>query len=299
VSRVVVRGDGPAGLAVAARLARLRHDVTVLTSGTEPPADALRLRLPAALRDLFLKTGEPVETVLGLSPAASLAQHALRDGNVLELPNSGEQAVAAAFGAAFGGSAEDDWLRLMAHARRLWDVVRVPFIEQPPMSHRGWYRTHPRATRELLAGRTLHGLARRHLRDRRQRRAFETCATRHGADPRRTRPALCVVPWVEQAFRIWEVDGGTGALQHALMHRATSRGVRCEPSPGDQSETPDVVILDRSTWVDESRDVRLTPPERNPAPGLYVVGDDAFPGSDISLGLMSAAAVADHIGRAR
>jgi phytoene dehydrogenase-like protein len=297
VSRVVVRGDGPAGLAVAARLARLRHDVTVLTSGTEPPEDALRLRLPAALRDLFLKTGAPVETVLELSPAASLAQYPLSGGNVLDLPNTGEQAVAAAFGDAFGGSAEADWLRLMAHARRLWDVVRLPFIEQPPMSHHGWYRAHPAATRELLTGRTLHRLAVRQLRDRRQRRVVESYATRYGGDPRRTRPALCVVPWVEQAFRIWDVDGGTAALRRALVDRATSRGVRCEPPPGDGSETPDLVILDRSTWTDESNDVRLTPPDRNPAPNLYVVGDDAFPGRDISLGLMSAAAVADHIGR--
>ena len=138
MSRIVVEGDGPAGLAVAARLARMRHQVTVLGAGSPAPEGPAQLRLPAALRDLFLKTGKGVETVLELTPAPLLARHELPDGTVIELPNDGEQAVAAAFGEALGGTAAEDWLRLMEHARRLWDVVRVPFVEQPPMTHRGW-----------------------------------------------------------------------------------------------------------------------------------------------------------------
>ena len=297
MSHVVVQGDGPAGLAVAARLARMRHTVHVVGTGTPPPDVPVQLRLPAALRDLFLKTGKAVETALELSPAPLLARHELPDGLVLELPNGGERAVAEAFGVALGGTAADDWLRLMTHARGLWELAREPFVEQPPMSHRGWFRRHPAAARRLLVGRSLHGLGVRYLRDPRQRFVLESYATRHGADPRRTRPGLCLVPWVEQAFRVWEVPGGCRALRQTLVDRAVQRGVVVEPSPGDAGG--EIVVLDRSGWTDTpGAGVRLTPPDRNPAPGRFVVGDTAFPGSDLALALMSAATVADRIGRA-
>jgi phytoene dehydrogenase-like protein len=298
VSRVVVAGGGPAGLAVAARLARLRHAVTVLDADGPGPDAPMQLRLPAALRDLFLKTGKAVETVLELTPAAVLARHELPDGTVLELPNEGERAVAAEFQTALGRSAGEDWLRLMAHARGLWEVVRGPFVEQPPMSHRGWYRRNLAVTRRVVSGRSLHGLGGRFLHDPAQRAVLDSYATRHGADPRHARPALVLVPWVEQAFRVWDVDGGVAALRQALVDRAVLRGVTFASSVELAADEGDLVVEDLSTWSGASDGVRLTPPDRNPAPGRYVVGDTAFPGSDLSLALMSAAAVADHIGRA-
>jgi phytoene dehydrogenase-like protein len=297
VSRVVVHGDGPAGLAVAARLARARHSVTVLASMRPVPEESLRLTLPAALRDLFLKTGRALENVLDLTAVPLLARHTLADGTVVELPNRGDRAVAAAFGDALGGRAADDWLRLSDWSRRLWDQVREPFVETPPMSHRGWYLRHPATTRQLLAGRSLHGVGRRFLRDPAQRRFLEGYASRYGGDPRRVRPALALVPWVEQTFRVWTVDGGTTALHRALTDRAAARGVGFDEPTGDVPA--DVVVVDRSTWEAGPADgVRLTPPDRNPAPGRFVVGDTAYPGSDVALALMSAAAVADRIGRA-
>ena len=153
----------------------------------------------------------------------------------------------------------------------------------------------------MLAGRSLHGLAARHLRDPRQRLVLASYATRYGADPRRTRPALVLVPWVEQAFRVWDVNGGVAALQRALVDRAVLRGVTVTSSaatPRSSSSEADVVVLDHSTWTASADGVRLTPPDRNPLPGRFVVGDTAFPGSDLALALMSAAAVADRIGQA-
>jgi phytoene dehydrogenase-like protein len=296
VSRVVVHGDGPAGLAVAARLARMRHQVTVVGMGDAVPEGAVTVRLPAALRDLFLKTGKGLETVLDLTPAPLLARHELPDGSMLELPNEGERAVAAAFDAALGGTAGEDWLRLMEHARRLWDVVRGPFVEQPPMTHRGWYRQHPSTTRQLRRGRSLHGLGARYLRDPRQRIVLESYATRYGADPRRVRPPLVLVPWVEQAFRVWDVPGGRTALHQALVNRTTQRGVTFAAPSGAAPDDGDIVVRDMSAWTAAGDGVRLTPPDRKPAPRGYIVGDTAFPGSDLALALMSAAAVADHIG---
>ena len=82
MSRVVVVGGGIGGLAVAARLARMRHDVTIVERSEsvggklgEWSRDGFRfdtgpslVTLPATLRDLFLKTGKPLEDVLDLQP---------------------------------------------------------------------------------------------------------------------------------------------------------------------------------------------------------------------------------------
>jgi hypothetical protein len=102
---------------------------------------------------------------------------------------------------------------------------------------------------------------------------------------------------VEQAFRLGDVDGGTAAVHAALHERAAQRGVSFTEETERARASYDVVVEDRSTWTAAADGVRLTPPDRHPDAIRYVVGDTAFPGSDLALALMSAAAVADHIGR--
>src|SRR3954447_4703187 len=145
LARVVVIGGGLGGLAAAARLARLRHDVVVVeaadvvggmlgrhTSGafgwdTGPTSVAL----PATLRDLFVKTGRPLETVVDLKPVEPLAVYRFADGTEMELPNTGVVDVTAAFDATLGSRAGDDWRRFHDYAARMWAVTREPFVESP------------------------------------------------------------------------------------------------------------------------------------------------------------------------
>ena len=127
MARVVVVGAGMGGLAVAARLARLRHDVTLLeqapivggklgtytrdgfTFDTGPSL----LTLPAVYRDLFRKTGRPLEDVPGATPVDPVARYRFPDGTLVDVPNASRRAVAATFGQAFGGSAGEDWSRFL------------------------------------------------------------------------------------------------------------------------------------------------------------------------------------------
>jgi phytoene desaturase len=242
VSRVVVIGGGLGGLAVSARLARLRHDVTLLEQSDAVGGKAgtfardgfgfdtgpSLVTLPATVRDLFLKTGKPVESVLELRPIDPLAHYRFADGVEMDMPNSGVKDVADAFQGALGGRAGEQWRAFYDRAERTWDVVRTPFVESTLDGAAPLLRlaaSRPRDVSLVAPWRSLRSLGRRTFDDPRQRVWLDRYATCSGSDPRRSPAVLSVVPYVEHAFRGWEVVGGIRRLVEAMLQRALDRGV--------------------------------------------------------------------------
>jgi phytoene desaturase len=243
VSKVVVVGGGVGGLAAAARLARLRHDVTLFeradavggklgelsrdgfTFDTGPSI----VTLPATLRDLFLKTGKPLEDVIDLQPLDVLAHYRFPDGTEMDVPNDGVVAIARAFDAALGGRAGDDWRRFHDRAERLWSMVRTPFVEsalEGPSALARLAVRHPAQLSRIAPWRSLRDVGRASFRDERQRLFLDRYATYTGSDPRRAPAVLSVVPYVEHTFRGWYVAGGLRRIADAIAERAQQRGVR-------------------------------------------------------------------------
>lgn len=242
VSRIVVIGAGLGGLAVAARLARLGHEVVVCERSTDVGGKVgvvhrdgftfdtgpSLITLPAALRDLFLKTGKGIETVLDLQPLPQLARCVFPDGVALDVPNTGVVDVARAFQEAFGGRSGEQWRRFHDRAGDTWDVVRGPFVESAPEGRAALLRLatrRPLDMRRVAPGRTLSGLARRSFDDERLRMFVERYATYAGSDPRRSPAVLSVIPYVEQTFGGWYIDGGIRRVADAMQDRAHQRGV--------------------------------------------------------------------------
>ena len=239
MSRVVVIGAGVGGLAAAARLAAAGHEVTVCEAqqvvggklGTYE-RDGFRfdtgpslVTMPFVFRDLFEDTGGWPSS-LSLEPLDPIARYRFADGTALDT-TGGLDDFCGRLDAALGAGNGDDWRRLMAHAARVWDATRGPFLESPlhgPSSMLRLALRQPRDIATIAPGRTLRGLGRKHLRDPRLRTFLDRYATYSGSDPRRAPAALVVVPYVEQAYGGWYVAGGLGQLAEALHERTLERG---------------------------------------------------------------------------
>src|SRR6478672_7318617 len=107
MARVVVVGGGFGGTAAAARLAKLGHAVTLVErtdrlggavgfleqDGFRWDTGPTATMLPAVLRDLFRKSGRPLERELELVPVEPMRQHRFEDDDaVLDLPGGSRAA---------------------------------------------------------------------------------------------------------------------------------------------------------------------------------------------------------------
>lgn len=244
MARIVVIGAGLSGLAAAARLARLRHEVIVCERGSGPGGAAGRhesdgfgfdtgptlLNLPAAYRDLFVKTGKnaPLESVLELAPVEPAVCWRFADGTRIELPNASRAGAMDAITGAFSASAAAGWDRLIATGNEVWAEFRKGFLAEPVAPPPWWRRDRPQ--REALAALRPRGsfadLAKRHLEEPRLQQAAASYALRLGCDPAAAHPGLVLWPWMEQTFGTWQVIGGTHKLVDAIAARAALRGAQ-------------------------------------------------------------------------
>lgn len=248
MTHVVVVGAGMGGLAVAARLATLGHRVTVCErtshvggklgwferDGFAFDTGPSLLTLPAVYRDLFLKTGGPLEDEVELVPVDPVCRYQFADGPQVDLPNASRSGVAAALDGAFGRGAGDDWTRLTDRGGHIWDATRRPFLETPLDGWRTLARLSLRLSdlRTVAPWRSLRGLGSTYLRDPHLRMLLDRYATYTGSDPRRAPAALATIPYVEQTFGAWYVRGGVRRLGEALHQRVVERGVVVRLSSG-------------------------------------------------------------------
>jgi phytoene dehydrogenase-like protein len=245
MARVVVVGAGVSGLAAAARLARLRHDVVVCERSPGPGGQAGRferdgfafdtgptlVHMPAGMRDLFVKTGKtaPLETVLELRPAEPAVRWQFADGTLVDLPNATRAGTLQALSAALGPGAARGWDEFLAQGDEVWQQFRQGFLTGPVAPVTGGL-LRPKEERRRLAAlrpaKSLPDLIQRHIKDPRVRQAAAGYALRLGSDPR-TAPAGAVIwPWLEHTFGAWEVIGGMRALVDAIADRAVLRGAQ-------------------------------------------------------------------------
>ncbi len=231
--RVVVVGGGLGGLAAAARLAKLGHQLTLLEQddrlgGALAPLTrdgftwdrgAHATLLPAVLRDLFRKSGRPLERELDLVPVDVLRTHRFTDGSTLPLP-SGRAAQLRAFDG-LGPGLGQRWLDHVASYADTWELLRRHHLEVPTPPDRV-----PREVRAVLDSReSLHRRLRRDLRDERLRQVAGHRLVAEGHDLRNVPAWVGLHSYLEQRLGAWSVPGGFSAVADALARRMETRGV--------------------------------------------------------------------------
>jgi phytoene dehydrogenase-like protein len=235
MSRVVVVGGGFGGTATAARLAKLGHSVTVVErrdrlggavglverDGFRWDAGPAATALPAVLRDLFRKSGRPLDRELELVPLDPLREHRFPDGTRLALPSGGRAGQLEAVEAAWGGGLGRAWVDYVHGFAATWDLLRRSYLERP------WSREHadPGAVATLRSRASLQREVTRALPDERLRQLALLPARLDGQDPRRTPAWAGMWVYVEQTFGLWTVPGGLGTLAAAMDKRLAERRV--------------------------------------------------------------------------
>jgi phytoene dehydrogenase-like protein len=249
MARVVVVGGGFGGLASAVRLAKLGHEVTLVErsaslggalsevseDGFAWDAGPTYTMLPAVVRDLFRKSGRPVERELELVPLDLVREHRFEDGTSVRLPGGSRSAQVAAFDEMSPGLGQR-WVDHVASYADDWDVLRRGYLENP------WDPDRlPRDVAALLDSReTLHKRLKKTFKDERLRMVAGHPFVAEGHDLRNVPAWAGMTAYVEQRFGTWTVEGGMARIAAALAERLTTRQVSVLTS----TDVTDLVVRD-------------------------------------------------------
>ena len=237
MARVVVIGGGYGGLASAARLAKMGHDVPLLEAGPRLggavgyveqegfrwDAGPTSTLLPAVMRDLFRKSGRALEKEVELVPVEPVRQHRFPDDDVLlDLPGGSRAAQVAAVDEAFGSGQGERWAAYVETFADDWEALRRDWLENPYSAEHA-----SKHTQALLSTRvTLHKVLQKTFKDERLREVASYPMTMEGHDLRNVPAWMGMWTYVEQRFGSWTVPEGMGSLAEALTSRLQTRGVR-------------------------------------------------------------------------
>jgi UDP-galactopyranose mutase len=237
--RVVVVGGGYGGLAAAARLAKLGHEVALVEAGPELGGALVPVRaegytwdggpsyltLPAVVRDLFRKSGRPLETELGeeLEPLPVVREHRFEDDTAIAVPAGSRAAQVAAFDE-LGPGLGQRWSAWVDPFADTWDLLRRGYAETPYDA-----ASAPAGLPALLDAReTLLKRLRKAFRDDRLATIAGHPFVAGGHDLRNVPTWAGLEAYLEQCFGLWRVPpglGGMGRLRDLLEDRLRQREV--------------------------------------------------------------------------
>ena len=287
MSAVTVHGATLAGLAVAARLAKVGHAVTLVDDGPAPVPLPEVFSFPAPWRDLFTKSGRTLAGELARTGHALTPVRVRPIGAGVELPGErgGQFRV---LSEAFGTDIATRWRDLLDGLDDVWQARRPLGLEQEFDPVR--FQTSRQA---LWWGRSVEQLARQFDHPVLSQVIRQSAA----ADPRFSPADDAVWLAVERTFGLWQITdlkgdaAGSGVLLHALDERLRTRKVERTNRPPQQA---DAVVFAHGTIKRGWRGPVRWPHRVGSriGAGTYTCGEHTHAGQTVAGQLLSAALAA-------
>lgn len=225
--KIIVIGSGFGGLSAAIRLQAQGHSVTLLDKRDKPGGRAYVyqqdgftfdggptiITTPQKIVDLFAAADRSLADYLTLTPLDPFYNIRFEDGSIFHYNNDPAQlrAQVQAF-----NPADVQGYEQFAHRTEEIFNVGLPLMETSFDSLGALVAAAPDMVR-LQTYRSLAGFVSQYFQDPRLRQVFSFHPLLIGGHPFRSSALYAMIHKLEQAFGIWYVQGGTGALVQALV----------------------------------------------------------------------------------
>lgn len=311
MSKVIVVGAGHGGLAVGARLAVKGHDVHIYEASGNAVTIPQVLTLPAAYRDLFIKTGNQLEDVLELNEPNFAFEFRTNNSGIIQIPASGVGRVLTNIEQIIGKDAANQWRNFTAIFGQIWQQSRSKLIEtesEEPL----WKIV---GLKNFLRIRNFENFIRKNLEIPDLQNLARTYKAQCYVDLNSKMGLLGISSYVHQTFGVYQPVGGLSALTNALENRCRKLGIDItfnqkvapvasgneligvELSNGQLVSADYVIVNDLTALPQIAKWTDTTTPGTN-CPGLYRIEERSWLGLGPSHAVMSAEIVADLIGSA-
>ena len=296
MATISILGSHIGGLAAAARLRVKGHTVTIHDDSPQvaPQLATMpnRLTLPAALRDLFLKTGSGIDELVTLRECDIAYRARISYDTGFDLPGFGVSATTQAIEQSLGKAAAREWNSSMRRAAQEWML-----LHKQVENYRGYVDVLTKMSSQSWWKRPTQGL--RH----------EQLITIRDASPFHTEAPVLrnLMPYIAATFGVYSIEGGLPRLGHVLRERCENLGVEFHlGSPIDTASISSDLVV-----IADPDNIERTPLSQHLKAGsmvrfdmttnksnVFVVGESTYPGPGLSFSVLSAAMLANLIGSA-
>jgi phytoene desaturase len=237
--RTVVVGGGMGGLLIAIRLRAAGHDVVVLERLDQFGGKVAEWRrdgwtfdlgpslvtLPHLYDEVLHLAGTSLAKEMTMVRLSPQFRYTWTDGSTVDVHDDPHDTAAALDALSPGSGAR--YLRVLARARRIWEVSERTFLAGPMTGARQMFgrMSSPRDLLAIDPLRTLAAAARRDFDDPRLRQMLGRYATYSGSSPYRAPATLACIAAVEADHGAWYPIGGLTALRDAVVRAAQRCGV--------------------------------------------------------------------------